>query len=200
MTLLTTIRSRVAAAWRRLHHSEAQAADLLLSVGEAPPRGMVPCLDHAGRKCIHCTKDEHGHPSGYLPAPVSAVGWTDRAHQMRMAANQATSIERRAHLFELAAIAWGEALHMTPPVARSHILDQTVRDWIEAGNPNEAAAAVEEFAPYASEWACVQVQDVRPNAEGHGVGIVVKLRQEALEEREEMRRKAAHPWLVEVQE
>lgn len=177
-----------------------EVAGALLTEATPAHRGMVPCLDHAGRRCIHCAKDEHGNPSGYLPEPVSAVGWTDRAHGIRLLAQRAQTAERRAHLLSVAAEAWATAIPMAPPVSRGNLLDQAVRDYTDAGNEGEAATLLEEFSAYASDFACSLLWTAMPDRTGAGVGERVKLRAEALLAREEERRLRSAPLLyVEVE-
>lgn len=190
---------RIISRAHALMHDAPEVAGALLTEATPAHRGMVPCLNHAGSRCIRCTRLD-GIASGYLPEPVSAIGWTDRAHSIRLLAQRAPSAERRAWLLSAAAEAWATAIPMAPPVSRGNLLDQAVRDYTDAGNPAEAAILLEEFAPYASDFACSLLWTAMPDRTGAGVGERVKLRAEALLAREEERRLRSAPLLyVEVE-
>ena len=187
--------ARIRAALRLIGQAPELAGAI---VTNAPaPRGMVPCLDHAGRKCLRCARID-GIATAYHPEPVSVVGWTDRAHEARILAARADNPARRRELLNRAAQAWAESIAMAPPVGRGNLLDQAVRDYLAAGRPEEAAFIVEEYSAYASELALTLTRDLSPDEEGFGIGARISIRRKAEKEMEKAWRRGVTPLLVVV--
>lgn len=138
---------------------DGAAAVLLRDVSISPvlDRGWLPCLHHDGHGCPEC----RGGPSpGYLTAPTDAASWSVRAHRARFWAARTLVVHERRTLHEQAAHAWVRVVELTTGPARTQAIDSAVRDFREAGQPEEARALVVEYAADAGEWALARTGKV----------------------------------------